>query len=161
MASEKLLTALNDQFNFELLSGYYYMAMASYCDSEDMDGFSHFLHEQSKEEYEHAMKFYDFINDIDGRVTMQAMTEPKNDYNSFLEVFEEALAHEQLVTSKINNLLDLATEEKDYPTLQFLQWFIEEQVEEEASMKDIIAILERIEGNYHGLYQLDKQLGAR
>ena len=137
------------------------MAMASYCDSEDMDGFSHFLHEQSKEEYEHAMKFYDFINDIDGKVTMQAMTEPKNHYNSFLEVFEEALAHEELVTSKINNLLDLATEEKDYPTLQFLQWFIEEQVEEEASMKDIISKLKRIDGKWSALYQLDKALAKR
>ena len=161
MASEKMLNALNDQFNFELLSGYYYMAMASYCSSEEMEGMSHFLHEQSKEEYEHAKKFYEFINDIDGRVKMQAMTEPRNDYNSFLEVFQEALSHEEQVTSKINNLLDMAIEEKDYPTMQFLQWFIEEQVEEEASMKAIISKLERIEGNFGGLYLLDKELGAR
>lgn len=161
MASEKMLNALNDQFNFELLSGYYYMAMASYCESEEMEGMSHFLHEQAKEEYEHAMKFYEFINDIDGRVKMQAMTEPKNDYSSFLEVFQEALSHEELVTSKINNLLDMAIEEKDYPTMQFLQWFIEEQVEEEASMKAIITKLERIKGNFQGLYQLDKQLAGR
>ncbi len=161
MASEKLLSALNDQFNFELLSGYYYMAMASYCSAEGMDGFSHFLHEQSKEEYEHAMKFYEFLNDIDGRVRMQAMTEPKNDYNSFLEVFEVALSHEELVTSKINNLLDMAIEEKHYPTIQFLQWFIEEQVEEEASMKDIIFKLKGINNNFNGLCYLDKQLGER
>ena len=161
MASEKLLTALNNQFNFELLSGYYYMAMASYCESENMNGFSHFLHEQSKEEYEHAMKFYDFINDIDGRVTMQAMTEPKNDYSSFVEVFKEALSHEELVTSRINKLLDLATEERDYPTIQFLQWFVQEQVEEEASMKDIIFKLEGIGDKFTGLYQLDKALAKR
>lgn len=161
MASEKLLRALNDQFNFELLSGYYYMAMASYCESENMNGFSHFLHEQSKEEYEHAMKFYDFINDIDGRVTMQAMTEPKNDYSSFVEVFKEALSHEKLVTSRINKLLDLATEERDYPTIQFLQWFVQEQVEEEASMKDIIFKLEGIGDKFTGLYQLDKALAKR
>ncbi|OLS02094.1 ferritin [Tissierella creatinophila] len=161
MASEKLLNALNDQFNFELLSGYYYMAMASYCSAENMNGFSHFLHEQSKEEYEHAMKLYEFINDIDGRVKMQAISEPKNDYNSFLEVFEEALSHEQLVTSKINNLLNLATEEKHYPTIQFLQWFVEEQVEEEASMKDIIFKLKGIDGKFTGLYLLDKELGKR
>ena len=78
--SDKLMTALNDQFNFELLSGNYYLAMAAYCDFENMRGMSHFLVEQAKEEYEHAMKFYDFINDLDGRATMKAMTEPKNDY---------------------------------------------------------------------------------
>ena len=161
MASEKLLNALNDQFNFELLSGYYYMAMASYCSAENMNGFSHFFHAQSKEEYEHAMKLYEYVNDIDGRVRMQAMTEPKNDYSSFLEVFEEALSHEELVTKKIHKLLDLAVEEKDYPTMQFLQWFVEEQVEEEASMKEIISKLERIDGNFNGLYQLDKQLAGR
>ncbi len=161
MASEKLLTELNKQFNFELLSGYYYMAMASYCESEDMTGFAHFLHEQAKEEYEHAMKFYEFINDIDGRVKMQAMSEPKNDYSSFLEVFEAALSHEELVTSKINNLLEMAMDEKDYPTVQFLQWFIAEQVEEEASMKEIISKLERINDNFNGLYHLDRALGQR
>lgn len=161
MASEKLLNALNDQFNFELLSGYYYMGMASYCEAEDMEGFAHFLHEQSKEEYEHAMKFYEFINDIDSRTRMQAIDEPKNDFESFLEVFEDALAHEELVTSKINDLLDMAIEEKDYPTMQFLQWFVEEQVEEEASMKDIISKLKRIDGKWQGLYQLDRALGQR
>lgn len=161
MASEQLLTALNDQFNFELLSGYYYMAMASYCESEDMKGFAHFMTEQAKEEYEHAMKFYEFINDIDGRVKMQAISEPKNDYNSFLEVFQEALSHEKLVTSKINDLLDIAMKEKDYPTLQFLQWFVAEQVEEEATMRDIVAKLEKIEGKFNILYQLDKELGRR
>lgn len=161
MASEKLLKALNDQFNFELLSGYYYMGMAGHCSNEDMNGFAHFLIEQAKEEYEHAMKFYDFIYDMDGRVMTQAMDEPKNEYNSFLEVFKAALSHEELVTSKINKLMDLAIEEKSYATMQFLQWFIEEQVEEENSMKDIIVKLERFEGKPQGLYMLDKELGSR
>ena len=136
--SKKLMNALNDQYNFEMLSGYYYLAMASYCESENMKGMSHFLVEQAKEEYEHAMKFYDFINDMDGRVILQEIPEPKNDYSSFLEVFETALAHEKIVTGKIHNLLELAEEEKNYPTIQFLQWFVEEQLEEENSMKDII-----------------------
>ncbi|MDR7857687.1 ferritin [Tissierella sp.] len=161
MASEKLLKGLNDQFNFELLSGYYYMAMAAYCSNENMNGFAHFLIEQGKEEYEHAMKFYGFINDMDGRVIAQAMSEPKNDYKSFLEVFETALHHEKLVTSRINNLLDIATEEKCYPTIQFLQWFVEEQLEEENSIKDIIFKLKGIKDNFQGLYLLDKELGAR
>jgi len=161
MATGNLLKELNNQFNFELLSGYYYMGMAAYCSSQDMNGFAHFLIEQAKEEYEHAMKFYEFINDMDGRVTTLAMEEPKNDYTSFLEVFEAALDHEKLVTSKINNLLEMALEEKSYPTIQFLQWFIEEQLEEENSMKDIIVKLERMKDNFLGLYKLDSELGAR
>ncbi|MDR7871493.1 MAG: ferritin [Tissierellaceae bacterium] len=161
MASEKLLKALNDQFNFELLSGYYYVAMAAYCSAENMNGFAHFLNEQAKEEYEHAMKFYSFINEIDGRVMAQAMEEPKNDYTSFLEVFEKALEHEKLVTSRINDILDLAKEENHYPTIHFLQWFVEEQLEEENSMKDIIFALEGINNNFTGLYLLDKELAKR
>ena len=161
MASEKLLKALNDQFNFEIASGYYYMGMAAYCSDKNFNGFAHFFIEQAKEEYSHAMKFYDFIYDMDGRVMTQAIEEPKNEYSSFLEVFEEALAHEKLVTSKINNLLEMAEEEKSYPTIQFLQWFVEEQLEEENSMKDVIFKLEGIKDNFHVLYLLDKDLGAR
>ena len=161
MASEKLLGALNDQFNFELLSGYYYVAMAAHCSAENMNGMAHFLNEQAKEEYEHAMKFYSFINDMDGRVLTQAMEQPKNDYNSLLEVFQAALHHEQLVTTRIYNLLEMAKEEKCYATEHFLQWFVEEQLEEENSMKDIIFALEGIDGKFHGLYLLDKELGRR
>lgn len=161
MASEKLLNTLNDHFNFELLSAYYYMAMAAYCSSENMNGFAHFFIEQAKEEYEHGMKFYEFINDMDGRVIAKAIEEPKNEYSSFIEVFKSALAHEELVTSKIYNLLDMAREENNYPTIQFLQWFVEEQLEEENSMKDIIFALEGIDGNFQGLYLLDKELGKR
>ena len=161
MASERLLGALNDQFNFELLSGYYYVAMASYCTSENWDGMAHFLNEQAKEEYEHAMKFYSFINDMDGRVLTQAMDAPKNDYNSVLEVFEAGLHHEKLVTARIYKLLEMAEEEKCYATHEFLQWFVEEQREEENSMKDIIFALKGIEGKFQGQYLLDKELGRR
>lgn len=159
--SEKLLNALNDQYNYEMLSGYYYLAMASYLESENMRGMSHFMVEQAKEEYEHAMKFYGFINDMDGRVTMQAMPEPKNDYSSFLEVFETALDHEKKVTARIYDLLKLAEEEKNYPTVQFLQWFVAEQVEEENTMKDIIFKLEGVQEHFHGLMMVDRELGSR
>ena len=104
MASEKLMKELNDQFNFEVLSGWYYMEMAAYCSDQNMDGFAHFFIEQAKEEYEHGMRFYDFIYDMDGRVQTQTLSEPKNDYNSLLETFEFALEHEKLVTDKINYL---------------------------------------------------------
>lgn len=161
MASEKLLKELNDQFNFELLSGYHYMGMASYFSNENMNGFAHFFIEQAKEEYSHAMKFYKYIYDIDGRVRTQAMPEPKNDFKSFLEVFKDALGHEKEVTARINNLLELAMDEKAYPTVQFLQWFVEEQLEEENNMKDIIFKLEKIKDHPQGLFMLDGQLGSR
>ncbi len=161
MISDKLLKALNDQFNFELLSGYYYLAMSAYCKEKNMHGMAHFFVEQAKEENSHAMKFYDFIFDMDGKVEIQAMSQPKNNFDSFLEVFEDALKHEELVTSKINSLLELAEEEKSYPTIQFLQWFVEEQLEEENSMKDIIFKLEGIKDAFVGLIMLDKELGSR
>ena len=137
------------------------MGMAAYCSDQNMNGFSHFLIEQAKEEYQHAMKFYEFIYDVDGRVMTQAMSEPKNEFKSFVEVFEDALHHEKLVTGRINDLLEMAMEEKSYQTVQFLQWFVEEQREEENTMKDIIFKLERIKDNFNGLYQLDKELGSR
>lgn len=161
MASEKLLKELNDQFNFELESAYVYMAMAAYCSAEDYDGFAHFFILQAQEEYQHAMKFYDFLYDMDGRAVMKAIPEPDKDYDSVLDAFEKALAHEKLVTSKINKIMDLAIEENNYATTNFLQWFIEEQVEEENSMKIIISNLERMDGNFQGMYMLDKELGQR
>ena len=159
--NEKLMKALNDQFNYEMLSGYYYVGMAAYCEFENMKGMAHFLNEQAKEEYEHAMKFYDFINDMGGRVTVQAMPEPKNDYSSFLEVFETALHHEKSVTTRIYDLLDMAKEENNYPTIGFLQWFVEEQLEEENSMEDIIFKLKGVKDHFHGLMMVDRELGAR
>lgn len=161
MASEKLLKELNDQFNFELLSGYAYLAMSAYCKGENMNGFAHFFVKQAHEEYEHAMKFYDFIYDMDGKVETQAMPAQKNEFSSFLEAFEGALEHEKLVTSKIYKLLESAKSENCYPTIEFLQWFVKEQVEEENTMKDIIAVLKGIDGHFNGLYLFDKELGKR
>ncbi|QQY79353.1 ferritin [Keratinibaculum paraultunense] len=161
MASEKLLKELNDQFNFELESGYIYMAMASYCAEQNLDGFANFFIVQAQEEYVHAMKFFDFINDLDGRVTMKGIKEPLNEYESLVHVFETALNHEKLVTSRINKLVDLAKEENDYTTISFLQWFVDEQLEEENSMKDILIKLDRMGDNFQGIYMLDKKLGER
>ncbi|HEY4543114.1 MAG TPA: ferritin, partial [Tissierellaceae bacterium] len=127
----------------------------------NMNGFAHFFIEQAKEEYMHAMKFYDYIFDMDGRVMMQAIPEPKNEFDSYLAVFEEALAHEEEVTSRIRALVKMAVEESSFDTMQFLNWFLEEQREEENTMKDIIFKLEGIKDNFQGLYMLDKELGAR
>lgn len=159
--SDKVLKALNDQFNFEMQSGYLYLGMAGYCAAENMNGMAHFFIKQAYEEFGHAMKFFGYINDIDGRVTTQAMPEPRNEFNSFLECFSAALEHEKKVTGRIYSILELAKEEKHYPTAEFLQWFVKEQVEEEANFRDIVAKLEKVNENFQGLMLLDKELGMR
>ncbi|MGO1371920.1 MAG: ferritin [Senegalia sp. (in: firmicutes)] len=161
MASEKMLQALNDQMNFEYVSANYYLAMAAYCADEDFEGIENFFMVQADEERFHARKFYDYINDRDGRVKISQMEEPKNEFSSIKEAFETALDHEKKVTSRINDLMKLAHEESDYATISFLNWFVDEQVEEEASMKTIIAKLNRIGESAQGLFMLNKELGAR
>lgn len=161
MASEKLIKELNNQYNFEIASAYIYLGMAAYCKAQNMNGFAHFFSEQAKEEYGHAMKFYEFLYDIDARANLQAIPEPKNEYASLLEAFEEALNHEKLVTSRIYALMDSAKSENDYASIEFLQWFVKEQVEEENTFRDIIAVLKGIDGKFTGLYLYDKELGKR
>lgn len=161
MLSEKLLNALNDQVNYEFESAHYYLALAAYCADQDLDGFAHFFVIQAEEERFHAMKFYNYINEMDGRVTLTSMNEPKNDFASVIDVFEYALNHEKSVTKRIYNLMDLATEEREHATISVLQWFIDEQVEEEASMKTIIKKLKRLGDNSHGIFMLDQELGQR
>ncbi len=161
MASEKLIKELNDQYNFEIASGYIYLGMAAYCKAENMNGFAHFFNEQAKEEYSHSKKFYEYLYDIDARVNLQAIPEPKNEYSSFLDVFEAALHHEKKVTSRIYALMDSAKAESDYATIEFLQWFVKEQVEEENTLREIIAVLKGIDNKFTGLYLYDKELGRR
>lgn len=161
MLSEKLLNALNDQLNFEFESAHIYLAMAAYCADLDLDGFSNFFLVQAEEERFHAMKFYNFINEMDGRVTFKGMEEPQNEFESLLDVFKKALEHEKLVTKRIYNLMDLANEEKEHATISMLKWFIDEQVEEETTFKGLIKKLERLGENNHGIYMLDSELAQR
>lgn len=161
MLSEKLAKALNDQMNFEFLSAHYYLAMAAYFEDQDLSGFAHFFIVQAEEERFHAMKFYNFINEMDERATIQSISEPKNEFKSYIDVFETALSHEKEVTKRIYNLMDIATEEREHATVSFLRWFIDEQVEEEATMKNIIKKLQRIGNDSHAIYTLDQELAAR
>lgn len=161
MLSEKLAKALNDQMNFEFLSAHYYLAMAAYFEDQDLSGFAHFFIVQAEEERFHAMKFYNFINEMDERATIQSISEPKNEFKSYIDVFETALSHEKEVTKRIYNLMDIATEEREHATISFLRWFIDEQVEEEATMKNIIKKLQRIGNDSHAVYTLDQELAAR
>lgn len=161
MLSEKLLNALNDQVQFEFDSANLYLAMAAYLANEELDGFAHFFKVQYEEEKFHALKFFDFINEMDGRVIIKGLSDPSNNYDSPLDVFEKALAHEKEVTKRIYNLMDLAMAEKEHATISFLKWFIDEQVEEENSMKDVIKKLKRIGEEGQGLFILDAELAQR
>ncbi len=161
MLSQKLLDELNLQIKYELESAHYYVAMQAYFDGIDLPGFAHFFKMQAAEERFHADKFYEYVFEADGKVELTSLDLPGKDFDSPLDVFEKALAHEQFVTKRIYHLMDIAREEKNYATQSMLNWFVDEQLEEENSMRENIAILERVKDNPNGLYMLDRQLAAR
>ncbi len=161
MLSEKLLNELNEQIKYELYSAHLYLGMAAYCASEDLDGFANFFKVQAEEEKFHAMKFFDYVNEKGGRVRMQALAEPMNDYESILDVFEKAYEHEQFVTKRIYTLMDIALDEREHATVSLLKWFVDEQVEEESNMEGIIKKIKRIGDHGHGIFMLDAELAQR
>ncbi|MFC1655418.1 ferritin [Patescibacteria group bacterium] len=161
MMNEKVQKAINDQINAEIYSAYLYLSMAAYFDSISMEGFSNWMKIQAQEEMTHAMKFYDFVFERGGKVTMQAIKQPETEFKSPLEVFEKTLEHEKHVTSLINNLYELAVVEKDYPLESFLKWFIDEQVEEESTAASTVDKIKLAGDKGPGVYMLDKELGAR
>lgn len=161
MISKKLEDAINYQINRELFSEYYYLSMASYFNSAGLSGFENFFLIQVEEERFHAMKMYRFLNERGGRVVLQAIEAPKTKFESAREVFELAYEHEKLVSSLINNLMDLAIKENDHAARNHLNWFVDEQVEEEASMETIVNKLKLIGGDGHGLLMMDSELSQR
>lgn len=161
MLSEKLLEELNKQIKYELESAHYYVAMEAYFDSNGLSGFANFFKVQAEEERFHAQKFYDFVYEMDADVEITALELVGKDFDSHVDVFKKALKHEKFVTSRIYELMEIAEEEKEYATQSMLKWFIDEQVEEENSMKDMIIKLERVKESGNGLYMLDKELAGR
>ncbi len=161
MISKKLEKAINEQINKELYSEYLYMAMAAYLDANDLDGFANFFKVQGDEERFHAMKFYNYLNERGGRVILKQIDKPAHEFDSAVDIFEKAYKHEQYVTKLINELMDLAIEENDHASKSLLDWFVDEQVEEEASMEQIVNKLKMIGGKGNGMLMLDKELGAR
>jgi len=159
MISEKMEIALNKQINAELYSSYLYLSMAAYFESVDLAGCANWMRAQTQEEIFHAMKMYDFLNERGGRVKLTAIEAPPTEWESPLAVFEHAYKHEQLVTSLINDLMELAISEKDHATQIFLQWFVSEQVEEEASANEVVQKL-KLAGD-SGLFMVDRELGQR
>jgi ferritin len=161
MITKKMQDALNAQINAELYSAYLYLAMAAYFEDQNLKGMAHWMEKQAAEEYEHAKKFYDFIFERGGRVTLKAIDTPPVAWKSPLEVFRESYAHEQKVTRLIYDLVELASAEKDHAASVLLDWYVEEQVEEEASAAEIVAHLEAVKDSPPALFMLDSRLGAR
>jgi len=161
MLSPKVQEALSKQINAELFSEYLYLSMSAYFEAESFKGMARWMRTQAGEEHGHAMKFFDFVNDRNGRVTLTQIEAPKIEWKSPLDVFEDALKHEQKVTGLINDLSNLAVHEKDHASHDFLEWFVKEQVEEESVARTIVDQLKLIGDNGTGLYMIDQQLGQR
>lgn len=161
MLSEKLEKSLNEQLTEELYSAYLYLSMSAYFAQNNLDGFSNWMKIQYQEEQMHAMKIYDYIIDRGGEVILMEIKKPKNKWENPLHVMKDSLEHEKHITSLINNLMDLAKDEKDYATSTMLQWFITEQVEEESTVEKIVNQLDMMDGKGPGLFMLDKDLGSR
>jgi len=161
MLSKKAQDAINEQIKNELYSGYLYLSMSSYFEASNLPGFAHWMRVQAEEEQAHAMKFFDFVNDRGGRVVLQAIDQPPVEFKSPLAVFEQTLEHEKKVTGLINKLYELALKENDYPTQVMLQWFIDEQVEEEKNATQIVETLKMTGETGQALIMLDHALAKR
>ena len=161
MIGKAMQDAINEQINKELFSSYLYLSMAAYFEDKSLPGFAHWMRVQEAEEREHAMKFYDFLLERGGKVTLKAIDAPKTEWASTMEVMQEVAGHEAKVTASIYVLYELALKEKDYPAQVMLQWFITEQVEEEKNAAEIIASLKMIEAHETAVLQLDHRLGKR
>ena len=161
MLSEKLHAAINEQINAELWSAYLYLAMSMDAESKGYKGVANWFYVQWLEEQDHAHILMNYLNSRDCKVTLKPIAEVRTEWSSVLEMYEKTLRHEKVVTSLINNLAAIAAEDKDFASSNMLVWFINEQVEEEESARDMIFAVEAVEGNKYGMYQLDKELASR
>jgi len=159
--NDKMQEALNEQINAELFSSYLYLSMSAYFASQDLPGFANWMRVQAREEEFHVQKFFDYIIERGGRVVLEAIEKPRMEWSSALEAFQEALAHEQMITSRVGDLVELAVAEKDRASQSFLQWFVDEQVEEEASVDQAVKAIKLGAGQPVAMLMLDRELGAR
>ncbi len=161
MANKPVIDAMNNQIMHELYSAYFYLSMSASCEEMNLPGFASWLRVQAQEEQSHAMKFYDFILELGGKVVLQAIPQPPVDFASPLAIFQQVYEHEQKVTGLIRKIYETAVAEKDYATQIFLQWFISEQVEEEKNASSILDMVTKIGSSVGSLYQIDHNLGKR
>lgn len=161
MFSNAVETAMNEQIKNELYSAYLYLSMSAYLESINLPGFAHWMRLQSEEEVEHAMKFFDYINERGGKVVLDAIAQPPVEWEGPLQVFEQAYAHEQKITAMIETIYELATTEKDYASQFMLEWYINEQVEEERNAAEIVDQIKRMGDHSTAVFMLDQKLGSR
>ncbi len=161
MLTKKMEDALNQQITEEFASAYLYLSMAGHFKAENFNGFAHWMEMQYQEELAHAMKIYNYVNDRGGKVILGGIDAPQTSWDTPLAAFEAAYKHEQHITGCIHNLVKLAMEESDFASQSFLQWFVDEQVEEEASVDEIVGTLEMVGDHKNGLFMLDRELGQR
>jgi ferritin len=161
MTGNKIETMINEQIKHEFESEQIYRSMAAWMHSQGWHGMAQWLHVQANEEKNHAMRFYDHLIGRGIKVELLALEEPKRNWNSPIEAFKDAYEHEKFITGKINDLVVLSQQEKDHPASVMLQWFVEEQVEEESSTYRVVQMLERVKDNVGALIILDQQLGKR
>lgn len=161
MLDERMEKALNEQINAEIYSAYLYLSMSAYFGSKSLRGFAHWMRLQAQEELVHAMKFFDYVGDRGGRVRLDRIEGPPVEWDGALAAFEQAYEHEQTVTARINGLVDLASDVSDHATHNFLQWFVAEQVEEEASVDEVIQRLRLVGVDGAGMFMVDRELAGR
>ena len=161
MISKDLQKALIQQLNKEYHSAYIYLGMSAYCSKEGFNGAANWFLIQYQEEVAHGMKLFKYLEDQDVAIQLPAIDEVKVEYKSLLDVFKKSLAHEQMMTKNLNNLSDLAMKDKDHATYNLLQWYVTEQVEEEATVGEIIDHIKLVGDNGYGLYTIDKELASR
>ena len=161
MLNDTMQKALNEQINAEIYSAYLYYAMSAHSEANDLPGFANWFKVQAQEELFHASKFFDYICDRGGRVQLDQIKAPRVEWDSPLAAFSDAHKHEQEVTRRISDLVTLAQEERDRSTDSFLQWFVAEQIEEEATVSQIVGQLKIVGANGPGLFMVDQQLATR
>jgi ferritin len=161
MLSSNLYKAINEQINAELWSAYLYLSMSMDCEAKGYKGIANWFYVQFQEEQAHARIFMNYLNSVDAKVELLPIAEVKTSWDSVLDMFKQTLEHEKKVTGMINNIAAIANEDKDYAAINRINWFIDEQVEEEESAREMITTFEAVEGNKYGMYMIDKELATR
>ena len=159
--SRNLYKAINDQINAELWSAYLYLSMSMDCEAKGYKGIANWFYVQFQEEQAHARIFMNYLNSRGEKVVLLPIAEVKTEWDAVLDMFKDTFNHEQKVTSMINNIAAIAEQDRDYATVNRIAWFIDEQVEEEESAREMISTFEAVEGNKYGMYMLDKELATR
>jgi ferritin len=161
MIKKEVLDALNEQINAESYSAYMYLSMAAYFENMGLSGFANWMRVQYQEESAHALKFFNYVTERGGKVVLKTIKQVPVEFDGIIDVYEKTLAHENHVSELINNLVNVAVKASDHASQSFLKWFVDEQVEEEANVEKILAMLKLINGQGNGIFMMDRELAQR